>query len=127
MGARDKQQLPARVGWRLAGLSHVLAASAAVLCLAAMLLCGCDEGKPQPSAGSVSAGPIEPNKVPAELAARVLAQVGGRTITLGDYAAALERMDQFERLRYQTPERRKQLLDELINAELLAREAEKRG
>ena len=58
-----------------------------------------------------------------EQAARVLAKVGDRTITLGDYAATLERMDQFDRLRYQSPERRKELLDEIIDVELLAQDA----
>jgi hypothetical protein len=57
----------------------------------------------------------------------VLARVGQRSITLGDYAAALERMDPFERMRYQTQDRRQALLDEMINVELLAREAERRG
>jgi parvulin-like peptidyl-prolyl isomerase len=56
-----------------------------------------------------------------------LAKVGDRTITLGDYATVLARMDRFERLRYQTADRRKQLLDEMINVELLATEAERRG
>jgi hypothetical protein len=41
--------------------------------------------------------------------------------------SALERMDPFDRLRYQTPERRKLLLDEMIEVELLAREAERQG
>jgi hypothetical protein len=36
-------------------------------------------------------------------------------------------MDRLERLRYQTADRRKALLDEMINVELLAREAERRG
>jgi parvulin-like peptidyl-prolyl isomerase len=49
--------------------------------------------------------------------------VGNVTITLGDYAAALERMDRYERLRYQSADRRQALLDELINVELLAQEA----
>jgi peptidyl-prolyl cis-trans isomerase C len=62
-----------------------------------------------------------------EQATQVLARVGERTITLGDYAAALERMDPFERMRYQTEDRRQALLDEMINVELLAREAERRG
>lgn len=66
-------------------------------------------------------------RVPEDLAQRVLARVGDRTITLADYAAVLDRMDRFERLRYQTPERRRALLDELINTELLAREAERLG
>lgn len=57
----------------------------------------------------------------------VLAQVGNRTITLGQYAQTLQRMGKFERLRYQTPERQKQLLDEMIELELLAQEAERRG
>jgi peptidyl-prolyl cis-trans isomerase C len=62
-----------------------------------------------------------------EQAGQVLARVGQRSITLGDYAAALERMDPFERMRYQTDDRRQALLDEMINVELLAREAERRG
>jgi hypothetical protein len=36
-------------------------------------------------------------------------------------------MDQFDRLRYQSPERRKELLAEMIDVELLAREATARG
>lgn len=62
-----------------------------------------------------------------ERARTVLAKVGDRSITLGDYVSALERMDTFDRLRYQTPERRKLLLDEMIEVELLAREAERQG
>jgi peptidyl-prolyl cis-trans isomerase C len=58
---------------------------------------------------------------------RVLAKVGNHEITLGEYAATLQRMDPFERLRYQSPDRRKQLLDELIDLELLAEEARRRG
>jgi parvulin-like peptidyl-prolyl isomerase len=63
----------------------------------------------------------------ADLAGQVLAKVGERTITLADYAETLERMDPFERLRYQSPERRKQLLSEIIQVELLAEEAKRRG
>ncbi len=62
-----------------------------------------------------------------ELAAKPLATVGDRVITLGEFAATLERIDQFERLRYQSVDRRRQLLDEIINAELLAQEAKRRG
>jgi parvulin-like peptidyl-prolyl isomerase len=57
----------------------------------------------------------------------VLARVGDKVITLGDYVAALEHMDQFDRLRYQSPERRKELLDEMINVMLLAQEAIAKG
>lgn len=65
--------------------------------------------------------------LPEDRVGVVLARVGDRTITLGDYVNALERMDSFERLRYQTKERRKLLLDEMIEIELLAREAERLG
>jgi hypothetical protein len=72
------------------------------------------------------AGP-PPGGLTAEQAGRVLAKVGDKAITLGDFAAAIERMDQFDRLRYQTKERRRELLNEMIDVELLAAEAKKRG
>jgi hypothetical protein len=84
---------------------------------------GCDRrdaDRAPAAAMSASAGPLG---LTPELAKKVLAKVGDRTITLGDYAATVERMDPFERLRYQTPERRKLLLDEMIDLELLAQEA----
>lgn len=57
----------------------------------------------------------------------VLVSVGQRTITLGQYAETLLRMDRYERLRYQSEERQKELLDEMIEVELLAQEARRRG
>jgi peptidyl-prolyl cis-trans isomerase C len=69
----------------------------------------------------------DPGGLPPELAAKVVARVGERTITLGDYASALERMNEFDRLRYQSPERRRDLLNEMIDFELLATEARRRG
>ncbi|MFZ5895844.1 MAG: peptidylprolyl isomerase [Myxococcota bacterium] len=62
-----------------------------------------------------------------EQAQQVLAQVGDTKITLGDYAASLDRMDSFERLRYQSPDRRRLLLNEMVDLELLAQEARRRG
>jgi hypothetical protein len=63
----------------------------------------------------------------ADQAARVVAKVGDRAITLGEFARALERMDQFDRLRYQSKDRRRELLDEMIDVELLATEARRLG
>lgn len=85
--------------------------------------------KSTPSRDESSGAPAIPSvgRVPPELADRALAKVGDRVISLGDYAGVLDRMDRFERMRYQTPERRKALLEELVNTELLAREAERRG
>jgi tetratricopeptide (TPR) repeat protein len=102
------------------------------LLLGAACALGCRDkpssGSALPSA-STSAGAASERaaSLSPELSARVLAKVGSRQITLGDYAATLERMDPFERLRYQSAERRKQLLNELIDLELLAEEAKRRG
>jgi len=98
---------------------------AALLC--AGLAAGCRE-KPKQTAGpALSSSAAPAGKLTPELARQVLAKVGEREITLGDYAETLERMDPFERLRYQSPERRKQLLNEIIQVELLAEEAKRRG
>ena len=93
-----------------------------------MLPFGCTKASPsQGAAPSASASAAARTGLTPELAGRVLAKVGNHEITLGEYAATLERMDPFERLRYQSPDRRKQLLDELIDLELLAGEARRRG
>jgi peptidyl-prolyl cis-trans isomerase C len=86
-------------------------------------LVGCNEAplQPLPDAGPPVAG------LPADQAARTIARVGDRTITLGDFARTLERMDQFDRLRYQSKERRRELLEELVDVELLAAEARHQG
>src|SRR4051812_21835129 len=99
-----------------------------LLMLPITLALGCDTKRSTNAAPSASASaqPAVAGLTP-ELAARVLAKVGNHEITLGEYAATLERMDPFERLRYQSPDRRKQLLDELVDLELLAEEARRRG
>ncbi len=100
----------------------------AAVALVGVSLGGCDSCKnsatPPVDAGNTSRGV---NSLTPELAAKVLAKVGDKNITLGDYVAVLDRMDQFDRLRYQSPERRKELLDEIINVELLAQEATAKG
>lgn len=63
----------------------------------------------------------------ADQAGRIVARVGDRAITLGDFAKTIERMDQFDRLKYQSKERRRELLEEMIDVELLAAEAKRRG
>ncbi len=91
---------------------------------------GCQHRASQTNDKSQGNSLITPKPSPGltpEQAAQVLARVGDKAITLGDYASALERMDRFERLRYQSPERKKQLLDEIIAVELLADEARRRG
>lgn len=88
------------------------------------LLAACNDGalKTAPADAGPPVGGLTP-----EQAARVVAKVGERTITLADFARTLERMDQFDRLRYQTKERRRELLEEMIDVELLAAEAKRLG
>src|SRR5882724_6556675 len=105
---------------------RALALSPAHAFLLALLALGCETKTTKATAPSASAS-VQPAGLTPELAARVLAKVGDHEITLGEYAATLERMDPFERLRYQSPDRRKQLLDELVDMELLAEEARRRG
>jgi peptidyl-prolyl cis-trans isomerase C len=113
--------------WRFAcGTPRGFARAALPAVGLALLACHHDRGKVGSGPASSASAPA-PAGLSPELLGRVLAKVGDRVITLGDYATVLEHMDRFERLRYQTADRRKQLLDELINVELLAREAERRG
>lgn len=79
------------------------------------------------SNAAADAGPAKRLSLTPEEKTMVLAKVGQRTILLGDFAELLESMDEFDRLRYQSPERRKELLNELVNVELLAQEAERKG
>jgi peptidyl-prolyl cis-trans isomerase C len=110
----------------LAGLAAIAvgAVSAATTAGAAgVLLAGC---KGQPVAVEVDAGPRSGGLSP-EQAAQVLVHVGDRAITLGDYAAAIEHMSRFDRMRYQAPERRRELLHEMVDVMLLADVARERG
>ena len=106
------------------------AAAVAMTGVAALLGLGASSCKSCESSGTtevVDSGHAQPSSLSPEQAKQTLAKVGNDTITLGDYAAALEHMDQFDRLRYQSVERRKELLDEMITVQLLANEATAKG
>jgi peptidyl-prolyl cis-trans isomerase C len=129
MTSREKArvQTPAR-GRR----SSAKRAALSLICAAPLLLAGCSGGcgKSKTTDGATSAaasGSAAPRALDPALAGKVLAKVGDRTITLGEYAETLERMDPFERMRYQSADRRKRLLEEMIEVELLAQEARRRG
>lgn len=101
-----------------------------ILGITFVALFGCNRQSPDISKKQLDSTAIPANAASSQSADKmstVLAHVGDRKITVGDFAAALDRMDRFERLRYQSPERRKQLLDEIIAVELLADEARRRG
>lgn len=96
------------------------------LIVALALVAGC--GKGSSGGGAPSAASVDlPGGLTPELANKPVAKVGERVITLGEVAATLERLNEFDRLRYQAPERRKELLKEMIELELLAEEARRRG
>lgn len=57
----------------------------------------------------------------------VLAKVGDRTITVGEFADRLASQSPYLRARFESPERRKEFLDNLVRFELLVYEAKRRG
>lgn len=108
------------------GVGALLTASrrgAVMLALGSAVLFGCDDDALAPRPMDAPA----PFGLSAEQATTVLAKVGDRTITLGDYALLLERMNEIDRSRYQSKKRRRDLLQEMIDIELLAQEAKRRG
>jgi hypothetical protein len=60
-------------------------------------------------------------------ASEVLATVGDRTITVGEFADRLASQSPYLRARFESPERRKEFLDNLVRFELLVYEARRRG
>ena len=111
---------------RIARLVRVVARPA---CLAASLVattadCSSCKGGAGKADVQVSTG-VE--GLTPEEASQVLARVGDKTITVGDFATAISHMDQFDRMRFQAPERRKELLGEMIDVMLLADEARQKG
>jgi peptidyl-prolyl cis-trans isomerase C len=63
----------------------------------------------------------------AEQAGQPLVVVGATTITVGDFAEELADKSPYLRARYASPQRRRELLDEMVKRELLAGEAARRG
>lgn len=103
---------------------------APLVSIAFLALAACGNGCKRDGGDVVAADAgahAQPLSLSPEQAKKPLAKVGETTITLGDYAAALEHMDPFDQLRYQSTERRKELLNEMINVQLLAQEAIEKG
>lgn len=59
--------------------------------------------------------------------AGVLAKIGDRAITVGDFEDRLNKQGPFRRFQFNAPEKRREFLDQLIEWELQAQEAERRG
>jgi peptidyl-prolyl cis-trans isomerase C len=77
--------------------------------------------------GSGSADQPRVHGLTEEEAAQTLAKIGDHTITVGEFAEEIANKGPFLRTRYNSPERRRELLDQMIRFELLAQEADARG
>ncbi|MCS6797252.1 MAG: peptidyl-prolyl cis-trans isomerase [Myxococcota bacterium] len=77
-------------------------------------------------ASTGAAAPLRHGLTP-EQAAETLAVVGDRVITVGELAERLAEQSPYLRARYNSPERRREFLDNMIRFELLAQEARRRG
>ncbi|MEM1418899.1 MAG: peptidyl-prolyl cis-trans isomerase [Myxococcota bacterium] len=98
---------------------------AAILASAALAVaCG---GIKSPSAEDEPAEAETRHGLTEAQAAQVLAKVGDRTITVGELAERLADQSPYLRARYNSPERRREFLDNMIRFELLAQEAQRRG
>ena len=93
----------------------------------AALACSGDEDAGAAGAGSESEEEELHHGLTKAQAAELLAKVGDREITVGEFAERLADQSPYLRARYNTPERRREFLDNLIRFELLAQEAERRG
>jgi len=88
--------------------------------------CGSTEGA-DPAVEDPNAEAELVNGLTPEQASETLVQIGDRTITVGEFAALLADQSPYLRSRYNSPERRREFLDNQIRFELLAAEAERRG
>lgn len=93
--------------------------------------CGGDSSDQQTDGKTKAAQKEEADKLPEgltpEQAAKVVAKVGERTITVGDVTRQINRLSPYIRRRWAAPEKRKEFLEKLIRVELLSQEAERLG
>ncbi len=68
-----------------------------------------------------------PEGLSPEQAAKVVAEVGERKITVGEVTEQINRLSPYIRRRWAAPEKRKEFLQKLIRVELLSQEAEQLG
>jgi peptidyl-prolyl cis-trans isomerase C len=88
---------------------------------------GDDDGPAATSGGGTSEDTPRTHGLTEEEAAQVLAKIGDREITVGEFAESIASKGPFLRARYNSPERRRELLDQMVRFELFAQEADRRG
>lgn len=99
--------------------------SCAVVLAASSAACS-EKGKQQKQAAP-QASVATKHGLTREQADEPLVVIGDTTITVGDFADQLADKSPYLRARYASPERRRELLEELVRFELLAKEATRRG
>jgi peptidyl-prolyl cis-trans isomerase C len=92
-----------------------------------LVLVGCDS-----AAKTEAKKPTEPSAetrhgLTSQQARQPLVLIGDAAVTVGDFAEQLADKSPYLRARYASPERRRELLEELVKFELLAHEASLRG
>jgi peptidyl-prolyl cis-trans isomerase C len=95
------------------------------------LLVACGDKKTEEAAKEKSdkakEGEESPGGLTPEQAAKVVAKVGERTITVGEITSQINKLSPYIRRRWAAPEKRKEFLDNMIRVELLSQEAERLG
>lgn len=102
------------------------AAAVPIFCLgilASSAACSQKADKPQAD----PAAEAKKHGLTLEQAKQPLVVIGDTTVTVGEFAEQLADKSPYLRARYASPERRRELLDELVKFELLAKEAARRG
>ncbi|NOY93952.1 MAG: hypothetical protein GXP55_22440 [Deltaproteobacteria bacterium] len=91
-----------------------------------LTLAGCSgAAETPPDAGTTDSPRV--NGLTAEQAAATLVQIGDTRITVGEFAQRLAEQSPYLRARYNSPERRREFLENMVRFELLAQEAHRRG
>lgn len=100
-----------------------------VLSMIAGIAVACSGGDedPQDQPPSTSEDGPRTHGLTEDEAAAVLAKIGDREITVGEFAESIASKGPFLRARYNSPERRRELLDQMVRFELFAQEADRRG
>ena len=92
--------------------------------VALLTVCACgsqlgEEKKQEDSKEEILESEKLPEGLSPEQAAKVVAKVGDRTITVGDVTEQINRLSPYIRRRWATPEKRKEFLQKLINMNLI--------
>jgi peptidyl-prolyl cis-trans isomerase C len=90
--------------------------------IAVLVLAGCAKKPEEPKAAE-----WPKHGLTEAQANEVLAKVGDRVITVGEFADRLASQSPYLQARFESPERRKEFLDNLVRYELLVYEAKRRG